>query len=183
MRFKKFQVTSSEFQESGFTFIEMIVSLGLFAFVITMVIGIFANASQTQRKVFELQLVQQEGNYLMETISRELRMAVNINNDQTLNNDSSIEFTNYNSVLAKYCRADDSGNCLANGEYLARNISGNKKVISSSNIIIDSLKFYSNDFNSSEQPIIAVSIKIKPRAASQFNTELSLQNSVTLRIY
>ena len=100
---------------------------------------------------------------------------------QALNSDYDIEFTNYAGDPTEYCRSNINGICLADGEYLSRN----NEVVSSSNIRIASLKFYSNDFRAAwdnEQPLITISMTIKP-AVTQHNTEISLQNSVALRVY
>ena len=172
------QITN--YNDNGFTLLEMIFAVGLFMMVITMVTGVFAKSSQTQKKVMELHTIQREGNFMIEMMSREMRMATAIEEGQACNSDHDIEFDNYDGASTKYCRSDDEGNCLLNGEYLARN----NEVISSSNIKIDNLKFYSNNFTdaNNEQPMITISMTVEP-AVTRYNTKISLQNSVVLRVY
>jgi len=165
----------------GFTLLEMIFALGLFSLVITMVMGVFVKSSQIQRKVIELHTVQREGSYMIEMMSREMRTATAIDETQACNNDYNIKFTNYEGNPTEYCRSNSNGVCLASGEYLSRN----NKVINSSNVRIADLKFYSSDFRAAwnnEQPMVTISMKMKP-TTSQFDTEISLQNSVVLRVY
>jgi len=177
-------------KNKGFTLLEMIFAVGLFAMVITVVTGVFVKSSQAQRKVIELHVVQREGNYMIEMMSREIRMATAIsdgndgNEDQQGNNNSSVEFTNYNGDLIRYCRASASGACTENdsGDYLTRRVNGINQIVSSSNIKIDSLKFYVPDDFITDQPMVTISMTVKP-AASQYNTEISLQSSVALRVY
>ena len=174
-----FQVPSSK--KNGFTLLEMIFAIGLFSMVITVVMGVFVKSSQIQRKVIELHTIQREGNFMIEMMSREMRMATAMDEGQALNSDHNIEFTNYDGNPTEYCRSNINGVCLANGEYLSRN----NEVVSSSNIRIASLKFYSSDFRAAwdnKQPMITISMTIKP-AVTRLNTEISLQNSVALRVY
>lgn len=174
---------------SGFILADMLVSLGIFALVISIAVGIFVSGSGSQRKIIELYTVQNEGGYLMETISRELRMAIDIcdngtpscaaKDDQQNNNDSSIEFTNYDGELVEYCRSLDTGACDGGGNYISRN----GEVLSPENIIVENLIFYtSEEFNSADvQPLVTISMIIK--ANGKYSTKLTLQNSVSMRIY
>ena len=149
---------NSKFNNSGFTLLEILVALALFSLVISMVVGIFVSGSGSQRKIIELHTVQREAGYIMETVSRELRMATAIadsNNigpippyseDQQNNDDHTIEFTNYEDKLVEYCRSDDTGTCSGIGLYIAKNIKNSsggyvsKNVISSSDVTIEDLK-------------------------------------------
>ncbi len=205
---------SNDFKNNnGLTIIEVLVALGIFALVISTAVGVFVSGSGSQRKTIELYEVQREGSYLMETISRELRMATETSstdddnqdsdgNDigQQNNNNSSIEFTNYNGDLVRYCRSDASGACNATGNFLSREVcmTANstpppdfisvdcdsvtyEERINSPSVIIEDLVFYTSETFSQTQPIITVSMKIK--STSRYGTELILQNSIAMRIY
>lgn len=145
--------------------LEILIAISLLSLVITITTGIFASGSKIQRKIIELSAAQREGGYLMETISRELRMATAINVSQENNQDSDIEFTNYDSVLTTY---------ELNGGRILRNTSP----ISSSDVIIEDLKFYTTEDFNLKQPLITIVMKIKAK-----NTSILLQNSIALRIY
>ncbi len=159
----------SKFNEKGFTLLELLLAISLLALVITITVGIFVSGSKSQRKIIELSAAQREGGYLMETISRELRMATAINASQENNNDSDIEFTNYDNILTTYDLILD-----ANGNYITRN--GSR--ISSSDVIIEDLKFYVSDTFVSTQPLVTIVMKIKAK-----DTSILLQDSIALRIY
>ena len=168
------------FKKNGFTLLEMIFATGLFSLVIITVMGMFVKSSQIQRKVIELHTIQREGNFMIEMMSREMRTARAIDSSQQSNNDSSVEFTNYNGDPVKYCRAGAGGACTENdsGDYLSRD----GQIVNSSNIIIENLKFYVPDDFNTDQPMVTISMTIKP-PASRYNTEISLQSSVALRVY
>jgi prepilin-type N-terminal cleavage/methylation domain-containing protein len=177
-------IHNSKLNNKGFTLLELLLAISLLSLVITITIGIFVSGSKTQRKIIELSVVQREGGYLMETISRELRMATAIDVSQAGNIDSDIEFTNYNSDVIKYCRSFEDGVCdpddvlpySPGGNYLSRD----GKRISSSDVIVEDLKFYVSDTFVNKQPLITIVMKIK---SNNGNTNLMLQNSIALRIY
>ena len=136
-------ISDSKFNNNGFTLIEILVSLALFSLVISIVVGIFVIGSDSQRKIIELYTVQREANYIMETVSRELRMTTAIcdngevecsaREDQQNNSDHDIEFKNYDGDWIKYCLSLDDGLCNAGGHYFSRD--GNR--ISSLDVIIE----------------------------------------------
>ena len=175
----------NKLQDKGFTLIEILVAVGIFSVVISIAVGIFIGSSGSQRKILELYDTQREGNYLMETVSRELRMAIAISDgtdghvNQQNNDDSSVEFKNYDGDWIIYCRANNAGACTNNdtGDYFARD--GEK--INSSNVKIEYLRFYvSRDFNN-VQPMVTVVMKVKSTGSQ--GTEFILQNSVAMRLY
>ncbi|MCK4891370.1 MAG: prepilin-type N-terminal cleavage/methylation domain-containing protein [Candidatus Pacebacteria bacterium] len=182
-------IWDSKYNNNGFTLIEILVSLALFSLVISITVGIFIVGSGSQRKIIELYTVQREASYIMETVSRELRMAIAIcdngeiecgaREDQQNNANHDIEFKNYNGDWIKYCLADINNNC-GNGagfEYFSRD--GSR--ISSPDVKIENLIFYvSEDFNQT-QPLITIVLKVKSRG--KYGTNVVLQDSVSLRIY
>jgi len=182
----------NKFQDKGFTLLEILVALGIFSIIISAAVGIFVGSSSSQRKILELYDVQREGNYLMETVSRELRMATAIsdgtdgNEDQRDNDDSDIEFTNYEGNLIKYCRAKVNGTtvtCLGNnaddGTYTFFARGG--EIINSSDIKIEYLRFYVSESFNQVQPVVTIVMKIK--STGKYGTELTLQNSIAMRLY
>ncbi|MDF1498379.1 MAG: prepilin-type N-terminal cleavage/methylation domain-containing protein [Patescibacteria group bacterium] len=170
----------------GFTLIEMLVALGLFSMVITTAIGIFVSGSSAQKKAMDLFEVQREANYIMETISRELRMAKDINIDQSNNNDSNLTFTNHNGDLITYCISDVDGVCGSGVGYEYFSIDfdndGTGTRVSSTDVILKNLKFYTNDFSSgNKQSFVTILMDVKSRKRD--DTNIKLQTSISMRIY
>ena len=172
-------------KNSGLTLIEVLIAMSIFAIVISVAIGIFVSGSSSQKKILEFNTIQREAGYLMETVSRELRMAIAIsdgtdgNTNQQNNGNSSIEFTNYDEDLVQYCRSDAGGNCTNNdsGDYFSRD----GEVINSPDIKIEHLRFYVTDDFDQTQPIITISMKVK--SINQYGAEFILQNSISMRLY
>ncbi len=171
-------------KNSGLTLIEILVAMSIFLMVIAIVINVFVSGSNSQRKILEFNATQREANYLMETISRELRMATAIDSTQENVKKFKIEFTNYNKDLIKYCRSGLDGSCNENGKYFSRE----GENINSSDIEIDRLVFHVTDnfdglapIEDKKQPIVTISMKVKSTGSS--GTELILQNSVSMRLY
>ena len=175
---------SKFYDKNGFTLVEILVAIGIFSLVISVTVGIFVGGSSSQKKIMELSDTQREAGYLMETVSRELRMATAINSDQENIKSSHIEFTNYENTLIEYCMANPIGNCSNGGKYFARD----GEVINSSSIEIEDLIFYVTDnfdglvpADDKKQPVITVVMKVK--STGQYGTDIILQNSIALRLY
>lgn len=162
--------------KKGYSLVELLVAAGIFVVILAVVSGIFVSEIRTQNKIYNSYFLQSEGNFLMQKISKEIRMLKNINSSQEGNIDSSLEFENYNSESTAYCRSDQFGACSASGYYLARN----GQVISSPEIIVESLKFYTSDSFTARQPLITVILKIKSTVTGE---DLLLQNSLVIRSY
>lgn len=187
LKYSKFMTHNSKFNNSGFTLLEILVALALFSLVISITVGIFVVGSGSQRKTIELYTVQREAGYIMETVSRELKMATAIcdngeaecsaRDDQQNNLDHEIEFKNYDGDWVKYCLADSNGDC-GNGtgfEYFSRN----GKRISSSDVIIEDLKFYTSETFNLTQPLVTIVLKVR----GKYGASVTLQDSISLRIY
>lgn len=162
----------------GFTLIEMLVALAIFSIVIVLVLGAFVHSFASQKKIIEMQVVQREGAYLMETLSREIRMASAIDASQLGTTGHSVAFNNHNNVLTTYCRANASGGCDAAGDFFA----SNGEIMSSSEIKITNLIFnVSEDIPPKRQPLIIVSMTLQ--SVNDPEAKIILQTSVAMRIY
>ena len=64
-------------KQKGFTLIEIIVAIGIFTAVITMALATFLNISNVQRKAGALRAVNDNLNFALEMMSREIRAGKN----------------------------------------------------------------------------------------------------------
>jgi len=62
---------------NGFTIIEMVVAVGVFAIVITVSLAAFLNVSDIQRKAEALRVINDNLNFSLETMMREIRSGSN----------------------------------------------------------------------------------------------------------
>ena len=164
-------------KNSGLTLIEVLVAMSIFLIVIAIALDVFIDGSNSQKRILEFNATQREAGYLMETISRELRMATAINVSQENNNDSNIIFINYDEYMIEYCKSNLAGACDAGGRHFSRE----GENINSSNIEMEKLIFYVTDNFTRTQPVITIAMKVK--STGQFGAEFILQNSVSLRLY
>ena len=65
----------STFRQSGFTLIELLVAATVFTFVILSVSSLFTQALDLQRRASALQKIQDNAQYVIESISREVRVS------------------------------------------------------------------------------------------------------------
>jgi prepilin-type N-terminal cleavage/methylation domain-containing protein len=59
--------------KKGFTLIEMLVTVGLFAIIVTIAVGAFVNAERTERQVSSLIAAQSNVSLAVEQMSRNIR--------------------------------------------------------------------------------------------------------------
>ena len=64
-----------ENKEHGFTLVELLVAMAAFGLIVVAITGIFIAATKTQMKAFALQNAQESGRYLLETMTKEIRMS------------------------------------------------------------------------------------------------------------
>jgi len=172
-------------QKNGFSLIEMIIAMGIFTVVISVVAMVFSNSSSYQKRILAGQEVENNARYIAEFISRELRTAREINSSQRSAslNDSDLSFVNYKGENITYCLANEAGACGADGEFIARVNLTDAQVINTSSVRIDNLKFITNDFSAlpPQQKIITVFFTVQ--SLDNPNIKLDMQTSITARLF
>lgn len=73
MKMKKNQKSTAT--SSGFTLIEVLVSVFIFSIVVTAVGGIFIQSLKLQRRAFSVQQTQENINFILESMAREIRVS------------------------------------------------------------------------------------------------------------
>jgi len=133
----------------GFTLVEMLVAMGIFLVFSTVALGIYSSTLRAQRKTVALSRVQQEAQFLMEFIAKQVRT-------------STIDYPNYCSPPISNCTIPNNNNgnlttlrlrdqknqtVVIDFNAVAKNITisiagGAARTISSNNIIINTTSFY-----------------------------------------
>lgn len=162
----------------GYTLIEMLVAMAIFSILIVTVMNTLMRGFFYQKRLVEMQSVQREEAYLMETISREIRMATGIPvSQQSLNGVSTLNFTNNEGHATTYCLANASGACDVAG----KNFAINGTVVDSTDVDVVGLKFFTSQDFANKQPIVTILLQLRSKKDS--GVETRLQTSVAMRLY
>jgi len=137
---------------AGFTVIELLVGIGLFAMVMTALTGAFLTTFRSQRQAFAFLATQNNVRYALEKMAREMRTGSGFSSSQT----DLISFTNDKGESVTYCLAGsairrDSGAC-----------SVNSPAITASNVIVERLRFVLDGASAGDgrQPRITILVRI-----------------------
>jgi len=72
---KKKYILKKQDKTSGFTLIELLVAMAIFSIVIVSIVGIFTAGINGAQRVFDRQGIQESGRFILESISKEIRMS------------------------------------------------------------------------------------------------------------
>jgi len=154
-------------KNKGFTLIELLVALGIFSMIMIGTTSVALSVMKSQRKAFSLQVVQESGRYILESMIKEIRMGV-VNSSQG-SGLSSLDITNSNgeSVIYRF-----QGNTIKrNGQNLSSNnvkLTGNFYVRKSSSL--------------PNRALVTLVIKIESKEEKEGErSEIHIQNSITSR--
>jgi len=159
---------------AGFTLIEMMVSVSLFAVVISVALGAFLNMNDMQKKAMSLRDVNDNLNFAVETMMREIRTGKKYCADSC--SDSSFNFTGAgnNPIVYK----------LGNGA-IERSEDGGATFFSltSPEVKINKLLFITGGESPSDslQPIVTIIVSGSAGDSEKTETNLNLQVTVSQR--
>ena len=176
MFFSEFK-TKFNLDKNGFTLFETLVAVAMVALIITTVIGIFLSTVSGGQRVTQLKTVEDNARYSMETISREIRMALTIYEDEEDKCDDELDFINSNGESQRYS--------LSGGQ-LIKTVTGVSEEITSQKVKVSELVFCVNDFIDDDgdlqlQPRINILMTIE--SVKDPLVKISLQTTVSLRAY
>lgn len=153
----------------GFTLIELLVALGVFALTITLAIDIFLSGLEGQRKSSAFQLVQENGRYALEMMSREIRMS-KINSSHGY--DDELDITAF-----KPSGSEDVIYQLRDGLILR-----NSQPITSAKVVVSALDFYIR--KNGVQPNVTVAMTIETTGAKpEQKAKINLETTISSRDY
>lgn len=183
------------FQKTGFTLIEVMVSVAIFAVIILSITNIFKLAIDGQRSAIATQNVQESLKYFLEVTAKEMRMAQKNKNvcpglgddvifTKTTNTSGDVlSFKNYYGECVSYFLALDGTNQRFK---ISRQLGvGPLQVdfISPAKIKINSLHFILSGGGGTAQPIVTVNLNANALGGTQFKSNMTLQTSITSRYY
>jgi prepilin-type N-terminal cleavage/methylation domain-containing protein len=160
----------------GYTLVEMLVAISIFSILLVAIMNTFVRGFYYQKRILEMQAVQREESYLMEMMSREIRMAtaITVNN---LDGATELNFTDHTNGTARYCLSDTSGACNPSG----RSFSINGQVVNSEDVEISGLKFFTSETFTDTQPLVTIVMQVESKRDS--GAKATLQTSIAMRLY
>jgi prepilin-type N-terminal cleavage/methylation domain-containing protein len=170
--------------KKGFTLVEVLVTVTVFAAVISVSSSIFLSVGNLQKRVVELKTLQNEGRYLMEKMVREIRAreidysAIASSEDNLIMTRELVFKPDKDDEVYTIEFAEENKNVLVG-------IDGNDSSLNIDDVEVVDLKFFvPNPDIDYWQPgaVILLKIKYKERSGEE-NIELSLQTTVSSRIY
>ncbi|MEK7638175.1 MAG: prepilin-type N-terminal cleavage/methylation domain-containing protein [Patescibacteria group bacterium] len=170
-------MTPHQNKQSGFSLIELLVAASIFAFVVTGVSGLFLQALDMQRRASGIQKIQENALYVLESITREVRVSTITGGDTSCNpvdpqttNKLVIQHPVNGTVSYEYSRPSATGIITRNGEQ-----------ITSADVDISSFAFcVSGSGTDGQQTRVTIPITLQTTAGRSVNS-VSLQTTIISR--
>ncbi|MFH0906651.1 MAG: prepilin-type N-terminal cleavage/methylation domain-containing protein [bacterium] len=156
-----------EIKNKGFTLIEMLVAMAVFSIVILTMTSVSFSAIRMQRNAFAMQESQEAGRYILEMISKEIRMSIVISGSGARDSLNIINSSGENIVYEF-----DNGTITKNDQLLNPNnieVSGKFHITNQTNPVISKVT-------------IVMNLK-STRIQTGSDVEINLQSSIVARPY
>ncbi len=152
-------------RKRGFTLVELLVTSGIFATVIVAAMGIFVSALKLQRYLFANQQLVDQTSYVMEYMSRFLRVAKVAEDYSWIDKGDSYVVSNGSDEM-RFLDSSSSGRRFylssqgeQQGVIMSEQQGGPDLPITSNKINVTSLKFYLPDDSTAPQPRVTIVIE------------------------
>lgn len=181
--------------KEGFTLFEVIVSVALFSIIILSATNIFKLAIDGQRSAIASQNVQESLKYFLEVTAKEMRMAQKNKNvcpglgDETIftlggsGDRTTLSFKNYYGECVTYSLAPDGDNWRFQVSRQLGLSQAQVGFISPAKIRMNTLHFSINDMEPFMQPMVTINFNANALGSAQFQSNMTLQTSITSRYY
>jgi len=178
-------------KKQAFTLIEMIIATVLFLTAMIVSVSIFLSTLDANNKVNALQKVENEIRYIVETISKEIRLGtIYYGYYEDKYGDS---FENPTSMLALQDNANNLSYFTLNDGVVQMSLNDGVdwSDLSTDNILINSLDFYlmpetnpfSQDSENIKQPMIILYLEAHYNKEASFDGQIKIQTTISSRQY
>jgi len=162
--------------KTGFTLVEVLVAVFVFVVVILIAAGIFVSAIRAQRYNLAYQELLDQTSYVMEYMSRQIRMAKKATDSSCIPQD-----TNYHSISEDIKFIDQDGNCtefLVDGGQLIERKTGTYDLpVTSPYLTVDLFDVDILDDTPNKQPHVELFLKINGKE----DTSIEIQTTISQR--
>lgn len=182
----------------GFTFVEVLVSLGIFATATTIVAATFASAYNVERRSLSYRVVQENTEFILEFLGKEIRngrIDYSAYNAQPLGNNPVDELhLVYRGTTYKERIFLDGSTVKIDREQPGGSYPGTPIALSSSEVIIEELRFYirpfdectesSGDCDGQQRVTVVLKVTSSPEVTSSAQpVTVEVQTTFSARVY
>ncbi|NTV44544.1 MAG: prepilin-type N-terminal cleavage/methylation domain-containing protein [Candidatus Yonathbacteria bacterium] len=172
----KRQIGSVGSSNGGFTLVEMIVAVAIFATVVLIAVGALLSIIDANKKANSLRVVMENLNFAVESIARDIRMG----------NGYSCGGTGDCSQLSTLAFSDQNGESVSyslSNNALVRTSGGSSITVTSPEVIIQSVRFSVTGSGEGDgvQPRVLITIRGYADAQGRTRSSFSIQTSVSQR--
>ncbi len=171
----------------GFTLVELLVSVALFAITVSAASSLFSAAAKAQRRSFENQKVLENGRYVLETIAKAVRMG----EIKTVTSGNTLQICHptKGDTDESTCNTSTTGYKLITYDLNLNRVRENTTDISSSNVLIDRLYFNVSGVDADPQnkdtiqPRATIILRVKSLGsiAFMYSVEVNFQTTISQR--
>ena len=164
--------------KKGFTLVEVLVTVLIFTVVILIAAGIFASAIRAQRYNLAYQELLDQTSYVMEYMSRQIRMAKKATDNSCIPQD-----TNYHTISEDIKFIDQDEKCteflIDSGQLTERKEGTTELPITSPYLTVDDfdVTIDGDAAGDNEQPCVEISLKINGKE----DTSIKIQTTISQR--
>ena len=164
-----------EIKNKGFTLIELLIAMAVFSMVVVAMSATAVSVLKSQRKSFTLQNIQENARYILESVSKEIRMSV-INSDDSGGNpttDGKLNITNAKSETFDYW-FDNSNKILYRGG----------QALNSTNLEVTGSFYIRKSTSLPARAVVTLVIQVKATGnRTEKEAEIYLQSTISSRAF
>ncbi len=171
----KFKKNNNPVSNAGFTLIEVLVAFLIFSIILTIFSSVFLSSSQLQKRAFNIQQAEENANYILESMTKEIRVSRISGPDTNCPSSPATSLSMTHPV---------NGNIIysLNGTTVQRTVNGTVTAISSNTVDFTRLQFCvsGTQIGDQKQPRVTILAGVKSKKTQQ-QASVDIQTTVSQR--
>ncbi|MEK7543074.1 MAG: type II secretion system protein [Patescibacteria group bacterium] len=173
------------FPRSGFTLVEMIIAVGLFAFAISVIVGVFSQALRSQKILNSLIQLNSNAGLMMEQIMREIRLGYSFSQDPNSGCGKTLTFNRIiegkKSEVIYQLITNNSSSSIERSEQKPPGSASVKTILNASNINVSSLCFNIKQTDPSYPWLVTMYFRVDSKDKNVTEKPMYIQTTVSSR--
>lgn len=171
----KYEKKNSSASNAGFTLVEVMVAFLIFSIILTIFSSVFLSSSQIQKRAFNIQQAEENANYILESMAKEIRVSRISGPDTNCPSSPAASLSMTHPV---------NGNIVysLSGTSVQRTVNGTATTISSNTVDFTRLQFciLGTPIGDQKQPRVTILASIRSKKTQQ-QTSVDIQTVVSQR--